>query len=83
MQPLPREDSSRPEPAHAGARFARREALALAALLWSVPAVGYTRLLAGRSFDDFYITYRYAWNLAAGRGFVFNPGERVFGTTAP
>ena len=33
--------------------------------------------------DDFYITYRYAWNLAHGRGFVFNPGERVFGTTDP
>lgn len=33
--------------------------------------------------DDAFITYRYAQNLAAGRGFVFNPGERVLGTTAP
>ncbi len=33
--------------------------------------------------DDFYITYRYALNLATGQGFVFNPGERVFGTTDP
>ena len=33
--------------------------------------------------DDFFITYRYAQNLLAGNGFVFNPGERVFGTTAP
>lgn len=35
------------------------------------------------ALDDVFITYRYAQNLAAGQGFVFNPGERVFGTTAP
>ncbi|HYL05363.1 MAG TPA: hypothetical protein VE075_04955 [Thermoanaerobaculia bacterium] len=29
--------------------------------------------------DDAYISYRYAENLAAGRGLVFNPGERVEG----
>ena len=39
--------------------------------------------LAGRSLDDFFITYRYAANLAAGDGFVFNPGERVYGVTEP
>jgi len=39
--------------------------------------------LAGWTSDDFYITYRYALNLAQGHGFVFNPGERVFGTTDP
>ena len=33
--------------------------------------------------DDAYITYRYADNLAAGHGFVYNPGERVLGTTTP
>jgi arabinofuranosyltransferase len=33
--------------------------------------------------DDMFITYRYAQNLAAGRGLVFNPGERVFGVTDP
>jgi hypothetical protein len=54
-----------------------------AALLWSIPAIYAAWRLGGKSFDDFYITYRYAWNLAAGHGFVFNPGERVFGTTAP
>lgn len=31
--------------------------------------------------DDAYITYRYAENLAAGHGAVFNPGERVEGYT--
>jgi hypothetical protein len=33
--------------------------------------------------DDPYITYRYAQNLAAGNGFVFNAGERVLSTTTP
>ncbi|PDW04390.1 hypothetical protein [Candidatus Viridilinea mediisalina] len=34
-------------------------------------------------FDDPYITYRYAFNLAEGQGFVYNPGEQVLSTTAP
>lgn len=33
--------------------------------------------------DDAYTTFRYARNLANGVGFVFNPGERVLGTTTP
>lgn len=33
--------------------------------------------------DDALITFRYADNLAAGRGFVYNTGERVLGTTTP
>jgi hypothetical protein len=33
--------------------------------------------------DDAYITYRYARNLSLGRGFVYNPGEHVLGTTTP
>lgn len=33
--------------------------------------------------DDVFITYVYSRNLAEGRGFVFNPGERVQGTTTP
>lgn len=35
------------------------------------------------ALDDFFITYRYADNLAREDGFRFNPGETVFGTTAP
>lgn len=34
-------------------------------------------------FEDSYITYRYADNLARGLGFSFTPGERVLGTTTP
>ena len=42
------------------------------------------RLIPGpRTIDDAYITFRYARNLLAGEGFVFNPGERVQGTTTP
>jgi hypothetical protein len=33
--------------------------------------------------EDFFITLRYAQNIAAGHGFVYNPGERVLGTTTP
>ncbi|MCB9915989.1 MAG: hypothetical protein H6828_12740 [Planctomycetes bacterium] len=47
------------------------------------------RLLAMRScpiYDDAFITYRYAENLAEGRGLTYNPGapwEPVLGTTTP
>ncbi len=33
--------------------------------------------------EDFLITLRYAENLASGRGFVYNEGERVMGATTP
>ncbi|HLK39208.1 MAG TPA: hypothetical protein VKU41_20745 [Polyangiaceae bacterium] len=42
-------------------------------------AVGF----AGVRMDDAYITYRYGENVARARGFVFNPGERLLGTSAP
>lgn len=37
----------------------------------------------GHAYDDPFITYRYAQNLAAGLGFVYNSGERVLSTTTP
>lgn len=33
--------------------------------------------------EDALITLRYAENIAAGRGYVYNPGEHVLGTTCP
>lgn len=33
--------------------------------------------------DDPFITFRYGQNLVLGHGLVFNPGERVLGSTAP
>ena len=63
---------------------------ALPPLARAAPLVAWTALAAalawrfqGRAMDDMFITYRYADNLAAGRGLVFNPGERVFGLTEP
>ncbi|HTQ81078.1 MAG TPA: hypothetical protein VMM92_13850 [Thermoanaerobaculia bacterium] len=61
----------------------RRLAVVLLLLCWIALAGWIAWRLAGKAQDDFFITYRYAWNLAAGQGFVFNPGERVFGTTEP
>jgi arabinofuranosyltransferase len=46
-------------------------------------AIGARVLPAPRTIDDAFITFRYARNLLAGLGFVFNPGERVLGTTTP
>jgi hypothetical protein len=37
----------------------------------------------GFVIDDAFITFRYAENIANGHGFVYNPGERVLGTTTP
>jgi hypothetical protein len=50
---------------------------------WAALAVAVSARFAGQATDDIYITYRYAANLAHGRGLVFNPGERVFGTSDP
>lgn len=33
--------------------------------------------------DDFFITFRYANNLATGKGFVYNEDERILATTTP
>ena len=33
--------------------------------------------------DDSFITFRYVENIASGKGFVYNQGERVLGTTTP
>jgi hypothetical protein len=34
-------------------------------------------------FDDAYITFRHPENFFQGKGFVYNPGQRVFGVSAP
>lgn len=42
------------------------------------------RVIPGaRTIDDAYITFRYARNILGGAGFVYNPGQRVLGTTTP
>lgn len=56
---------------------------------WLIPIIIVALALAARlvpgprTIDDSFITFRYARNLLAGEGFVYNPGERVLGTTTP
>lgn len=82
---VPSEDQSKGVQGQ-GARRSRRDALLAAAMM--AACLVYIAALATRQhitaqFDDAYITYRYAHNLVMGRGFVYNPGEAVLGTTAP
>lgn len=39
--------------------------------------------LGFRPFDDAFITFRYALNIASGQGFVYNLNQPVLGTTTP
>jgi arabinofuranosyltransferase len=55
--------------------------LVAASLALLVHEVFYYRDLGGDAVDDAYISFRYAQNLIAGHGLVFNPGERVEGYT--
>ncbi|HKH48474.1 MAG TPA: hypothetical protein VKM72_27745 [Thermoanaerobaculia bacterium] len=55
--------------------------LGVLALPWLLIAAAAVVRFQGWTVDDFYITYRYAENLAQGSGFVYNPGERVFGVS--
>ena len=56
--------------------------LALAVLAAGLAAWGYLAWLSNVvAFDDAFISFRYAHNLVAGHGLVFNPGERVEGYT--
>ncbi len=56
---------------------------------WLLPGAGLLLVCLWASLwwpitvDDSYIFYRYAANLAAGEGAVFNPGERVEGFSSP
>jgi len=56
--------------------------LILAGAVFSA-ALWYLRRSGAIQIDDAFITFRYAENLARGRGWVFNPGERLLGTTTP
>jgi hypothetical protein len=60
-------------------RWQKAVAVALAALT----LLGLILLLGRWGYDDPYITFRYARNLLAGNGFVYNVGERTLSTTAP
>jgi len=54
-----------------------------AEILIAILAIGVRILPGPRPIDDAFITFRYSQNLLAGEGLVYNPGERVLGTTTP
>ena len=60
----------------------RRELLFRAAYLVGCAALLWV-LFAHWAYDDPFITYRYAQNIALGHGFVYNLGQRVLSTTTP
>src|ERR1700687_589015 len=70
-------------------RSSDRSLIMLVAVGFVLYALATYASLAVRLFpytlDDSYITFRYAANLAAGHGLVFNPGEypRAEGITSP
>jgi hypothetical protein len=55
----------------------------LCILVISGPALFVSVTNLSNSYDDAFITYRYASNFASGAGFVYNGGEWYMGTTAP
>jgi len=63
----------------------RRLELICRALVWTA-VVGLSLAayaVARQVYEDALITVRYSESLAAGKGFAFNEGERVLGTTTP
>jgi hypothetical protein len=74
--------AERPKEPSPEVRPGRRAAAATLAA-WAALVLLLVWRFADKATDDIYVTYRYAWNLAHGLGFTFNPGERVFGLTDP
>lgn len=56
--------------------FLLAAAIALSSRIWFSRTTNLT-------LEDAFITFRYAENISAGKGFVYNEGERVLGTTTP
>lgn len=52
-------------------------------LLLGLLSILFFRIYGNLAQDDAFITFRYAKNIAAGKGFVYNEGEWVLGTTTP
>jgi hypothetical protein len=53
------------------------------AAYWLVVTAALFAIFRNWAYDDPFITYRYAHNLAQGMGFTYNPGERILSTTTP
>lgn len=61
----------------------RGQLLPLATVGLATAAIAARLVVGPNLIDDAYITFRYAKNLAAGIGLVFNPGERIMGSSSP
>lgn len=68
---------------HGSERTERATSIAFLVALAAVAARFAILANTRATHEDFLITLRYAENLAAGNGFVYNPGERALGTTTP
>jgi hypothetical protein len=53
--------------------------LILVSLVLRIAWIAYTGYVA----EDAFITFRFAQNLTEAHGFVYNPGQRIYGTTTP
>lgn len=61
----------------------RRPALSIAAVVAAAAFVIALRDVRVVLYDDAAITLRYAWRIAHGGGFTYNPGDRTDGASAP
>ncbi len=75
---MPDTETSTPPPAPCSVR-----AVSLARALLFLLFLGQLLAFAGIKGEDCFITFRYARNLAEGRGLVYNPGEYVEGISNP
>lgn len=66
-----------------GGHSRRRRLDGAVAMVCLVAAVAIFLMFHELRHDDDFITYRYGLNLVEGNGLVFNPGQRVLGTTSP
>lgn len=73
-------------------KFQRPLSLLIQSFTWrGIFGLAYLAMMSGLlyaafgdwAYDDPFITYRYAQNLLAGSGFVYNPGQYILSTTTP
>jgi hypothetical protein len=63
--------------------FLEARAYAWAIAVFAIAVRSYVSLKTHSTGEDFFITLRYARDIALGRGFTYNSGQHVLGTTTP
>lgn len=64
-------------------KFPKQQSFVLIIVVAALIIAAVTAAFWSYTQDDVFITYTYSRNIVEGQGFVFNPGERVQGTTTP